>query len=637
MAISSTATSTFDLALLRCAAGTDVGMRREENQDSFGVIRHETFHAYFVADGMGGAQGGATASRMAIAILQETLSEPNTRVSPSMITEAVEKMNRKIFEKGSTEPAYAGMGTTLVGLVFTPDGLLGVNVGDSRAYRVRGSLITQISQDHTVVRELVESGALAAEDAHEHPVSHMLTRSLGPLADVEVECKMVPELPTAGDIYVLCSDGLYNYVPEEDILAVVRQNPIDDANQILINLANQRGGADNITVLVIAVGDKAPRGRKNTIPPVALESDLDHESSPNQIVPANSALLEPPIIPPSVQEPSDPKAKSKALRESRRATITGTRTVPMAMALGITLVIGLILGNFARRTYMMGSDAWDFVRGSVFPGDSEPPTEDQQMAPGQNPLAALAKQIQAERGETGSVLAGVPSELKRQPALLERSIQRLEAQIRELSTTAVETGPQNLDSARQRLSQIESEYAAIEANLDVASRAVTLWLGRQVAFEGQEDFFESSSDVQQFGAYSNPVKEKLALITSLAYQYREKADDVELHPEDSGLRGELEAIQKRREQIRRELTQEIRKVINSSLSKSYREYESLKIQRDLLWLDVQGAKEELEVQRSLSNSDLLVREKLKLTLEERLQNERQMLEELRTNPRSVGR
>jgi serine/threonine protein phosphatase PrpC len=637
MSISSTATSAFDLALLRCAAGTDVGMRREENQDSFGVIRHDNFHAYFVADGMGGAQGGATASRMAIALLQETLNDPKARISPGMITQTVERINRRIFEKGSTESAYAGMGTTLVGLIFTADALLGVNVGDSRAYRVRGSSITQISQDHTVVRELVESGALAAEDAHEHPVSHMLTRSLGPLVDVEVECKIVPDLPTAGDIYVLCSDGLYNYVPEEDILAVVKQNPIDDANQILINLANQRGGADNITALVIAVGDKAPRGRKNTIPPVTLQSDLDHEPSSDQIVPASRALLEPPVIPPAVQEPSDPKAKSKALRESRRASLAVSRTLPMAMALCITLVIGLILGNFARRTYMMGSDAWDFVRGSVLSGESEPAPDDEGVDPEQNPLAALAKQIQAERGEAGSVLAGVPNELKRQPALLERSIQRLEKQIRELSIAPVDSAPQNLEAARQSLSQIEKEYAAIEANLDVASRAVTLWLGRQVAFEGQQDSFDSLSDVQQFGAYSNPVKEKLALITSLAYQYREKADEVELHPEDSALRRELETIQTRREQIRRELAQEIRKVINSSLSKSYREYESLKIQRDLLWLDVQGAKEELEVQRSLSNPDPLAREKLRLTLQERLQSERQLFEELRTNPRTVGR
>jgi hypothetical protein len=163
---------------------------------------------------------------------------------------------------------------------------------------------------------------------------------------------------------------------------------------------------------------------------------------------------------------------------------------------------------------------------------------------------------------------------------------------------------------------------------------VTLWLGRQVAFEGQEDSFDSLSDVEQFGAYSNPVKDKLSLITSLAYQYREKADEVELHPENSSLRGELDTIQKRRQQTKRELTQEIRKVINSTLSKSYKDYESLKIQRDLLLLDVQGAKEELEVQLSLSSPDPLAREKLKLTLDGRLQNERRMLEELRASPRA---
>jgi serine/threonine protein phosphatase PrpC len=629
MAISSTAASSFDLSLLRCAAGTDVGMRREENQDSFGVIRNQAFHAYFIADGMGGAQGGATASRMAISTLQEALSSSDVRVSPTLITRTVKRINLKIFEKGSAEPAFAGMGTTLVGLVFTPDGLLAVNVGDSRAYRVRDSSITQISEDHTLVRELVQSGALAAEEAHEHPISHMLTRSLGPLSDVDVECRAHAELPLAGDIYVLCSDGLYNYVPPEDILAVVRQNPIDDANQILINLANQRGGSDNITVLVIAVGEKAPRGRKNSLPPLDLESDADPDPFRGQIVPADASTRETSVVPPSVKEPVDPKTKRKLLRELRTTTISGNRTLPMTLALGATLVVGLILGNFARRASLLGKDAWDWVSSSLGPADSAQTSGVISPDPESNPLATLAKQIQAERGENGSVLSGVPNELRRPPAVIEQTIARLQAQIEELSQPVKATAAQNLAAAQERLVEIQENYDSVESSLDVASRAVTLWLGRQVAFEGQQSTLDSRADIEQFGAYSDSVKEKLAALTIATYQYRTKADEIELHPEDRSLRGELEAVETRREQLRRELSQEIRKVVNTTLSKSFKDYENLKIQRDLLWLDLQSAKQEVEVLTGLTNPDTLKRQQLRLALIDRLESEQVALEAAR--------
>jgi serine/threonine protein phosphatase PrpC len=627
MSSSTTTTPTFDLALLRCAAGTDVGMRREENQDSFGVIRREPFHAYFVADGMGGAQGGATASRMAISLLTEALHDPNARVSPAQLTSVIESINRRIFEKGSTEPACAGMGTTLVGLVFTPEALLELNVGDSRAYRVRGDSIIQISEDHTLVRELVQSGAIAPEDAQHHPVSHMLTRSLGPLGEVQVECRIIPEQPQTGDVYILCSDGLYNYVSQQDIIAVVKQNPLDDANQILINLANQRGGSDNITAVVIAVGEKPVRGRKPTIPPVSVESDVEQETAA-LITPVEQAFEEAPVIPPPIKEPTDINAERKALRQRQRTTLRGPRPIPTAFLLGVTLVFGLFLGNFARRFSFEGPGIFRNLFG--FKDSTDDGTSRDSAAPHDaNPLAVLAKQIGSDRNESGGILSSSPSETRRQPAQLEQSIQRLQAQLQALNQIGTLPKSDLYDKARQEVLRAEKNYQAIEANLDVASRLVTLWLGRQVAFEGQELSVDSLSEMARVGTYSPVVKNKVDLFTSLSYEYRQKADEVELHPEDTDLQSELSELDERREALKKELVTDLLQAIKQNLAKSFKDYETTKLQRDVLWLELQSAKREVEIQRVIAEGDPVKREELRQALQERLGQEQKALANVR--------
>lgn len=627
-----TEASIFDLTLLRCAAGTDVGMRRDENQDSFGVIKQDAFHAYFVADGMGGAQGGATASRMTIALLSEAFNNSTVRVTGDFIISAVENVNRRIYERGSQDPACAGMGTTLVGLVFTPEALLGVNVGDSRAYRIRGDSIVQISEDHTLVKELVQSGAIAPEDVHQHPISHMLTRSLGPLPEVTVECRVLPEVPQLGDVYILCSDGLYNYVPPEDILAVIRQNPIDDANQILINLANQRGGSDNITALVIAVGDKPPRGRKNSMFPANITSDSDATRS-SPITPADTTAIEQPVIPPPVKEPPNSKSERKISRERNRTSVRGPRPLPTAIVLGSTLVIGLVLGTFVRHIPSVIFNRSDSAQhASDIQEESLLHTNDE--ASDRSPLATLAKQIAGERDDSGGSQSGSTTAPRRVVAQLEQSVQRLETSLRALEQPADAGQPQALDRARAELTRLERAYQAIEAKLDVASRSVTLWLGRQVAFEGQETSLDSLSEMARVGTYSPVVKEKLALITSLSYQYREKADEVELHPADVQLKAELADIEQRRDRLRAQLADDIYQAIKSSLAKSYKDYETLKAQRDTSWIDLQAAKRDVDLQTSLRDNDPTRREALKQNLLERLESDRKALAEARSAGRS---
>lgn len=247
------------------AAASDIGLRREENQDSFGIIEASTFKLYIVADGMGGVKGGGIASNLAINVLKECL-EDKSDINEAAIVAAVEHANTEIFEKGTGDPALAGMGTTFVGLGFVASKMIISSVGDSRAYRVRDNNIVQLTMDHTLVMELLRSGAISAEQADNHPVSHMLTRSLGPAPTVEVDCWVCADGPARGDIYIMCSDGLYNLVHAHEIAAIVQDNYIDVAVQKLIKLANERGGTDNITVIVVEIGEDFPVG------PEAFES-----------------------------------------------------------------------------------------------------------------------------------------------------------------------------------------------------------------------------------------------------------------------------------------------------------------------------------------------------------------------------
>ncbi len=256
-----THTSSADspLSALKYAAGTDIGKKREENQDSFGVIEGEGFRLYIVADGMGGVKGGAIASNLAVKTIQEELRSKTELTVPAVVA-AAQLANTRIHEKGNEEGGMAGMGTTLTGVAFVGRSLYLVNVGDSRIYRFRNGRLKQLSEDHTLVRELIRNGTLNEDQAENHPVAHMLTRSLGPTPDIEVDCWYCDDGPARGDVYLLCSDGLYNMVTERALVEILSENSLDQSIQKCIDLANERGGADNITLILVQVGESFPLG-----------------------------------------------------------------------------------------------------------------------------------------------------------------------------------------------------------------------------------------------------------------------------------------------------------------------------------------------------------------------------------------
>jgi protein phosphatase len=241
----------------RAVAVTDTGRRRLQNEDAF-VCDPPLFA---VADGMGGAQAGEIASRLAATVLEERAAGVG---GVTGVRALVERANATVFERAVADPGAAGMGTTVtVALVEELEGRLVIgHVGDSRAYRIRDDAIEQLTADHSLVAELVRSGRLTQEEADQHPHRSVITRVVGTEEDVEVDTLTVQT--EAGDVYLLCSDGLPTMVADADILAVLRDadGDLDAAADELVRAANAGGGEDNITVVLFEIvdGEPEPRG-----------------------------------------------------------------------------------------------------------------------------------------------------------------------------------------------------------------------------------------------------------------------------------------------------------------------------------------------------------------------------------------
>jgi protein phosphatase len=245
---------------------THVGRVRMNNEDSFCV--DEGLGLFLVADGMGGHASGEVASRMAVDIIREAYQKSQNqkdaplmgRHDPSLSPEAnrvlssIRLANRAIFEMAEKEMRYRGMGTTLVGLLAGRDHVLQFHVGDSRIYRFRGGELEQVTEDHSLVVQQLKLGLLTEEEARNSKAKNVITRALGVQRDVEVD--IWPREWVEGDTYLLCSDGLSDYVPHGDIgdaLTQWVQKP-DACADVLIQAALDRGGHDNVTVVLVQLG-----------------------------------------------------------------------------------------------------------------------------------------------------------------------------------------------------------------------------------------------------------------------------------------------------------------------------------------------------------------------------------------------
>ncbi len=230
------------------AGRTDTGRKRRRNEDSY-VIAPPLFA---VADGMGGAQGGEVASKLAAAALEDT--DPGRLTGPARVASLIQEANRRVHERSSVDPATSGMGTTMTVALVESEGVVIGHVGDTRAYRVRDGRMQQLTDDHSLVNELLKSGKLSPEEAETHPQRSVITRAVGTDPDVDVDSFIVDA--RAGDVFLICSDGLTAMVDDEDILHVVQHNRdnLDKVTKLLVAAANRGGGEDNITVVTFGIG-----------------------------------------------------------------------------------------------------------------------------------------------------------------------------------------------------------------------------------------------------------------------------------------------------------------------------------------------------------------------------------------------
>lgn len=233
-----------DLALIELASASDVGRVRSDNQDRDLLAPP----LIAVADGMGGHLGGGTAAGMAV----DALRGVGSTTDPTALLAALKEANRAIARAATDDPDLTGMGTTATAALLEDGILYLVHVGDSRAYLIRDGRIIQVTQDHSVVAEMVRRGALSADAAESHPARHVITRALGVDADIDIDALRVDLEP--GDVVLLCTDGLSGPVPDDEMLEVVQASlTLEDAAEQLVQRANTAGGPDNVTVVLARV------------------------------------------------------------------------------------------------------------------------------------------------------------------------------------------------------------------------------------------------------------------------------------------------------------------------------------------------------------------------------------------------
>jgi len=345
------------------AGETNVGRKRNHNEDNLAIFSE--FGLYVVADGMGGHASGEVASKMAIDTLREffsATSDDPERTWPykmdrskgyeeNRLITGIKLANLRIFESAQRDPRQRGMGTTIVAIFAVVDGVYVAHVGDSRVYRVRDGKLEQLTEDHSLVGELVRRGKLTPQQAEEHPQRSVITRALGPEASVQVDTFSVAAQP--GDVFLLCSDGLTSMVTSvetmEDILR--EADSLDAAARRLIDAANENGGRDNITVVLFRIEGV----------PEAADADADQptvvgEKAPTaeEVDTARAPRAEPP---PRRTAPLPPRPEPEAPRKPRR----GRRVASLLAVLTIVVLIGVGAWIGSRAVFFVGTNSSGIV------------------------------------------------------------------------------------------------------------------------------------------------------------------------------------------------------------------------------------------------------------------------------------
>jgi protein phosphatase len=330
-------------AIRQTGHGTDTGKKRRRNEDEF-VVEPPLFA---IADGMGGAQAGELASSLAAGALRE--DESDVASGEGRVVQLIQEANRRVYQRSAEDAAASGMGTTMT-VALVEDGTVAFgHVGDSRAYLIRDGSLEQLTEDHTLVAELVRSGKLSPEEAEAHPQRSVITRALGTDPDVDVDTFSIET--KAGDLFMLCSDGLTSMVDDEVILRTVEKyrSNLRNAAKALIRAANKGGGEDNITVVFFEIGEDAdgtPPEETARYPALAddeAQADDDDDTLDElDRVPAAGTMIvqldQPEKFAPAAAEPKPPGRKKRA------------RVIPALLLTLVALaVIAIVLWTISTR------------------------------------------------------------------------------------------------------------------------------------------------------------------------------------------------------------------------------------------------------------------------------------------------
>ena len=333
------------------AGKTDPGRVRRRNEDAF-VVEPPLFA---VADGMGGAQAGEVASRLAAAAFRE-YREADQLEAEERVRAIIQEANRRIYERARSDAEVSGMGTTITAALLADGRVVIGHVGDSRAYRIRNGELEQLTEDHSLVADLMRSGRLTPEEAEAHPQRSVITRALGTDPQVDVDTLAVEAEP--GDLFLLCSDGLSTMVSDQDVLRTVEKaGSLDEAARDLVRAANKGGGEDNVTVVLFRLdAEEAIEETLVAAAPGAAPAETEQEGE------LEDTLTDLPPVAPAVETEAEPEPEPTVVAEParpprRKRPRWGRRMLWAALGLGlVALVLGAALWGLSR-AYFVGADA----------------------------------------------------------------------------------------------------------------------------------------------------------------------------------------------------------------------------------------------------------------------------------------
>lgn len=522
---------------------THPGLRRSENQDASTTIESKHFVAFAVADGIGSTAGGAMAARLAIRTFKRSLLRLMT-VDERALSDCLSQANAAVLDHAVHAQELRGMGTTMVVLGFSGTELLIANIGDSRAYRLRGGQLVPLTQDHTVAFELVRSGLLTPEQGKNNPVSHLLTKALGTADTLEVDCWRSTDGPRRGDRYLLCSDGLHNLVPDDRIKELLNGSATESAESLIAE-ANSCGGTDNVTVAIIDVGPEFPVG------------DERHQGG------EDAEIQDIPELLPGKPEHAFPEAtvfiKDTPLQEAEEPIIIREEATeippPSPLYLWLMIIFFTFIGGLG-----LGMGTWALLSHSR---DNAARTEQPR-----NPVARI--NVTSEPTVSSSTVETTKETIERAKEFVSLPERR--------DTPEVEELVKKYDARENGIELAKKDLADLRTALDLQTRKLALWYNRHQKIQ-TTDPLELAESV----AVTSPdVKEKRQLYMAAQEAYLKEAETLVYNPLDSQQETKVAELARERDQKRAELVSAVRSYVDASLSGALSEVMGTSLMRDRL-------------------------------------------------------